>query len=270
MTKNRKIAIAFVIAIFVCLGFVIAYIFAELYTASDISETQLETTDAMKFKKEYEDLNGKTDESNNTYRSLSISENNPIVYATASTIVNMIDKDETFIVYFGYAKDAWSRSIIETLINSAQEKNISTIYYVDIENIRDIYTLNDNHEAVRTTEGTDGYYDLLNKLNSVLDNYGSLSYDTVVKKHTVSVDVPINEKRIFAPNIILIKNGEPKILATGISSLQTDGFMDLTTEMINDTKKQFESLYSGYFETTTTTTTSTTTTSSNVCTKDGC
>ena len=37
-----------------------------------------------------------------------------------------------------------------------------------------------------------------------------------------------------------IINGEADKLTTGISSLQTDGYMDLTEEMINETYNKFK------------------------------
>ena len=57
-------------------------------------------TDAEKFKREYENLNGEKNDSGKSYRELNISKNNPIIYSTADEIVDKIDNKETFAVYF--------------------------------------------------------------------------------------------------------------------------------------------------------------------------
>ena len=62
------------------------------------------STDAYKFKIEYESLNGEKSQSGKVYRSLDISKKNRIKYSTAEEIVEKIDKGETFVVYFGFSK----------------------------------------------------------------------------------------------------------------------------------------------------------------------
>ena len=43
--------------------------------------------DAIKFKEEYESLNGKTNSNGKEYRSISIDEDNPFVYITAEELI---------------------------------------------------------------------------------------------------------------------------------------------------------------------------------------
>ena len=52
--------------------------------------------------------------------------------------------------------------------------------------------------------------------------------------------ISAGEKRIFAPNVVSVVGGEAKELETGISDLQTDAFMMLTEEMINETYNKFK------------------------------
>ncbi len=185
-------------------------------------------TDAQMFKKEYESLNNEiNDKSNKEYRKVSISSKNPIIYSTEDEIVSKIENKETFVVYFGFAKCPWCRSVIETLIKVANDSGLDKIYYVDIESIRDIIELDENNNLITKTKGTDGYYKLLEKFNTVLKDY------TIKDKN--ENEIQTGEKRIYAPNIISIVDGEAKELATGISSLQTDAYMDLTDEMKNET-----------------------------------
>lgn len=195
------------------------------------------SNDAYKFKEEYESLNGTTNSNGKEVRTISISDDNPFIYATEDEIVEKINNKETFVVYFGFASCPWCRSVLETLISTAASTGIKKIYYVDVLNIRDKYEMKDG-SLVRTNNGTDGYNKLLTLLDSKLSEY------------TLNIDgktINTNEKRIYAPNIVGIINGEVNELETGISPLQTDGYMDLTDEMIKDTKEAFKKVLEPVF-----------------------
>ena len=247
MNKKRFIGIALIIAIFIGLAVTIIYIFTELKDETDIQLQKVENTDAKKFKTEYEELNDKENEQGEKYRVLSISENNPMVYAKASDIVSKMENKESFVVYFGFDSCPWCRLVVEELMNRSAAYSINTIYYVDIKNIRDVYTLNENHEAVRTTEGTEGYYSLLNKLKPVLDDYSPLTYTETKKvkgkKKEVKVTVEINEKRIYAPNIVVVKNGVPTALTTGIKESIEDPYKEITEEEKSYLTKELNKIF---------------------------
>ena len=68
--------------------------------------------DALKFKEEYEAINGVANSSGKEHRTLSISEDNPFVYVTGEEIVEKIENNETFYVYFGSPYCPWCRSVI--------------------------------------------------------------------------------------------------------------------------------------------------------------
>ena len=187
--------------------------------------------DNIKFKEEYEKLNGTKNDSGKTIRTIEIPENNPFIYKSAKDIVNMIDDEETFIVYFGFASCPWCRSVVPTLIQVAKDNNIDKIYYVDVKNIRDVLEVKDG-KVVTKTKGLTAYYDLLERLDSVLSDYSLKDED--------GEDIETNEKRIYAPNVVAIVNGKAKKLTTGISEDETDPYMELTDEILDDTYKQFE------------------------------
>jgi thiol-disulfide isomerase/thioredoxin len=257
MNKRKVLGIALIVAIFLGLVATVVYVFTELKEETDINIQQIENTDAKKFKSEYESLNDQEVKEGLKYRSVNIDENNPIKYATASDIVNKIDNKESFLVYFGFDSCPWCRSIIESMLESAKNNNISTIYYVDVKSIRDVYTLNEKHEAVRTTEGTEGYYNLLTRLDNVLEDYAPLTYKETKKvrgkKTEVTTSVEINEKRIYAPNIVLVKEGKALLLTTAISEELTDPYMELTDEIKKYSLDEFDNIFKE-METTTTTT----------------
>lgn len=264
MQKKKILGIALIVIIFITLFGTVLYIFNELKEENDIKIQNIDITDAKKFKSEYEELNGKEVKEGLNYRTVNIDESNPIKYITASDLVTKMDNGESFVVYFGFNSCPWCRSIIEPLIKSANKNSVSTIYYVDIKNIRDKYELDEDNKAIRTVEGTEGYYQLLNKFKNVLSDYQPLEYKTTKtvkgKKKTVTVKVDIDEKRIYAPNIVLVKNGKPIVLTTGVAEDLEDPYKELTEEEINYSISEFDKLFKNI---------TTTTTSGNVCTGEG-
>ena len=198
--------------------------------------------DALRFKSEYESLNG--DES---ARSISIDKKNPFIYKDASEIVSMIKNKETFIVYFGFAKCPWCRSVLPNLIKAAKDNNIKKIYYVDILSIRDAYAVDSEGNPYRVVNADTSYYELLNLLDNVLEDY-RVSMD--------GKDYNTGEKRIYAPNVVAIKDGVALSMTTGVSKLQTDSHMDLTDEINNDSYNKFVELFNEL--------------NNNTCTKEGC
>ena len=187
-----------------------------------------ELTDAQKFKEEYESINNKTIKKHKV-RKVTIKEDNPIVYKEAKDIVKMIDNKETFIVYFGFSDCPWCRSMIETLLKVADDYNIDKIYYVDIKNIKDEKELDKDGNIKTTKEGTTDYLELLNRLDNLLEEY--------------KVDeVSMNEKRIYAPNVVAITRGNPLEMTTGLSDDQKDPYQKITKEMQNTMYKKLECL----------------------------
>lgn len=233
----KKSAVAFIVCLFLVLAFGITYIFTELYSEDEAPQPTI--TDASKFKEEYEKVNGEV-QGEKTVRTLKIDENNPFIYATEDEIVNMIEEKKSFVVYFGFSTCPWCRSVLESMISSAKNNKIDKIYYVDVLNIRDKYELNDKKEAVKTVEGTKGYYRLLELLDSVLADYEPLTYET---KKGKTKKVKIDEKRIYAPNVVVVKNGNAVSLETGMVDALTDPYMELTDALKNSMKCKFDCLF---------------------------
>ena len=195
--------------------------------------------DSLKFKEEYEGFNGEKNDYFE-YRNLSITEKNPIIYSSAEEIVQKIENNETFIVYFGDPECPWCRSVIEQAINSANENGISKIYYVRIWNgfhneiLRDVYEL-DKESPVLKVKGTVSYYKLLKYFDKLLKDY------TLTNKDNKTIQV--NEKRIFAPSFIYVKDGNPLQLVDGISKKQESYNSTLTEEILSEEKELFDKFY---------------------------
>ena len=237
MNKQRK-TVFFIICLFLLVTLGIVYIFSELYAENDIPITTV--TDAYKFKNEYESVNDKDLDNGKKIRNLVIADTNPFVYKTPAEIVKMIDEKKTFVVYFGFNTCPWCRSVISSLIESAGEKEIKKVYYVDVKDIRDTYELNDKNEAVRTKEGTAEYYRLLEQLGTVLNDYSPLKYET---KKGKTKEVKIDEKRIYAPSVVVVKNGEAITMETGLVENLNDPYMELTDELKCEIKEVFNCMF---------------------------
>ncbi len=197
--------------------------------------------DALKFKEEYEKMNGKTNANGAEHRTVSISEDNPFVYSSAEEIIKMIDNKESFFVYFGDTLCPWCRSVIEKAIAVSKDYNVKKIYYVKIwdddhnEILRDVYQLNDDNEPVIKSEGTDGYKELLKKIENVLSDYNLTDSD--------GNKISTNEKRIYAPNFIFVKKGAADMLVEGISDKQKDSREELTDELLKDEEEIFNEFF---------------------------
>lgn len=195
---------------------------------------------ALKFKSDYESLNGKESKSGKIHRTVNIDKNNPFIEISPEELLKKIEKGETFYVYFGDKLCPWCRSVIEKAIEIANRKGIKKVYYVAIwddegnEVLRDKYELKDN-ELVKTIEGTKTYYKLLEHFGRVLSNY--------TLKDTDGNIIETGEKRIYAPNFIYVKNGVSVKLTEGISENQKDPREELTTKILEDEEELFDNFF---------------------------
>ena len=191
--------------------------------------------DSEKFKEEYESQNGKKSKSGKENRKVSIPEDNPFVYTTAEEISKKMDNKETFIVYFGFSTCPWCRSIIEELIKCAKDSKVDKIYYVDVLDIRDTKEIDEEGNIKTTKEGTKGYNELIDKMSNILSDYTTTNED--------EEEISLEEKRIYAPNVIAVVNGKATKLEEGISEELKDPYMELTEEMKKYTYNSFKCIF---------------------------
>lgn len=199
--------------------------------SKELKKDKVIDKDASNFKSEYESFNGKENDNGKKYRKLDIETENPFVYKKAEDIVKMMDNKESFVVYFGFAQCPWCRSIIESLIEVADDLELDKIYYVDVKDIRDVKEFKDG-KVVTSKEGSKGYYKLLEKLDDVLEDY------TI--QNDQDEEVSAEEKRLYAPSVVSVVNGEAKELETGIVDILTDPYMELTDEIEDKIEDRFQ------------------------------
>ena len=87
-------------------------------------------TDSEQFKEDYKSLN-KKDNGEENYINVKINKENPIVYTTPKEVIDKINNKDLFVVYFGNSKKNENRQIVESLLESAKEKEVDKIYYID-------------------------------------------------------------------------------------------------------------------------------------------
>lgn len=203
--------------------------------------------DALRFKQEYESLNGQTNASGKAYREIEIAEDNPFVYADCADIIRMMDEKKTFIVYFGANWCPWCRSVLPTFIRLAKANKIKNVYYIDVrpdndhdKEIRNVYAVNEQGEIYRSHEGTEAYNEFIKRAASVLADYERSDVPTLDGTQWAG------EKRVGAPNFVIISNGEAVKMITGVSIMQDDPYMELTQELLDDVADIFQKFFDEY------------------------
>lgn len=185
--------------------------------------------DATKFKSEYESLNEEG------YLELNIDKNNPIEYADYDKLLEIIENG-TGIIYLGFPECPWCRNALPVLFDVAKENNVELIYYMNILNERDSYLIEDGKLVYATDEdgnekkGTEGYFKLLDALEEHLSDYVILFEGE---------EYEVGEKRIYAPTVIFVRDGE--VLGLHVSTVESQ---ENPKEGL--TKKQYDELYSIY------------------------
>ena len=199
-------------------------------------------SEGLKFKKEYEALNGKMARYNKPHRELNIPEDNPFVKVTPAEVIKKLENKEDFYLYVGDPLCPWCRSTIEQAVKSAKENDIDTIYYIDFwddenkEILRDVYELVDG-EIKQTVKATKEYEKMLElcpekiglRNYTVEDNDGNL--------------VEVNTKRFFGPTYLHAKDGKFDKYTDARSELQKSPLEDLTKEILKDEAEKFDELF---------------------------
>lgn len=178
-------------------------------------------SDAYKFKTEYTELNNQVNDANNKeYLEVTLSNNNPFVYASEDDIKSLFDGG-TGVIYFGFPKCPWCRNLVPVLSEAATSLNYNKVYYYNILNIRSSFTYDADNKLVKT-DGTEFYYYLLDKLDSNLTEY--------VIKDKNNKEYDTKEKRLYAPTIVFINHGVVEAIHESTVDSQTDPYVPLTSD----------------------------------------
>ena len=230
MEKRNKIYLGIIL---VCTFLVIIICGLCIYGKNKSTNKQ---TDAMRFKEEYEAFNDRVLSDGKTpYLKLNIPQDNPFIYKSPKEILDVLTS-ETAIIYFGYAACPLARDTVEILLEAALEKNIKTIYYVDIQNIRDEYEANGTLFPTKTKNGSAAYQALV----SFFDEHLEVYYVEDSNNFAFSTGV----KRIASPTVAVVDHGEVKSIYAGKSEDELNFINGLNEEQKEIFKNKYIEMFS--------------------------
>ena len=184
---------------------------------------------ASKFKEEYESYNGKQTSSGKDYLKVEVPEENVIVYSSISEVLDII-KNKSGVIYFGFPTCPWCRNMVVPLLEAADSTSLDKIYYLNMYEERDTIKYVDG-EFITEKEASEGYYDLVNALSSILDDY--------IVKDSDGIEHNTSKKRIYVPLVVFIKDGEIVDYHANTVDSQVDPYIKLNDE-------EHDSLYNIY------------------------
>lgn len=212
MKKNVIIIISLIIVIAI-MSFVLVLM------KTDKNQNEF-SADEIKFKQEYESVNGVELAENYSLKNVEIVSDNNVSYVSDNEVLDLL-QNGTNVIYFGWADCNWCRSIVPTLIDVLKDNSIDTLYYYDFKSLRSAYEENSDDKKVSI------YKDILSiigeDINSVFDENSLRS----------------GEKKILAPTVVFIKDGK----YVGLHVKSVDSQIN-STDLL--TKKQIKELYEKY------------------------
>ena len=226
MNKKAKIVTGVVVAIILI---IMGYF---MFHKKDDEPSYTITNDSLKFKEEYESLNGKDNGNGKNYLSVDIKSYNPISYSNYEEIFDILDKG-TGVIYLGFPECPWCRNLVPVLVDSALEEKVSPIYYLNISGDRNTLSLTKKGKIKTEKEGTENYLKLVDILKDYLPVYDGLNDDSI--------------KRIYLPTVIFVKDGKVLGLEETLESYskRVDGNPYL--EMTDSEKEELSNIFKGYY-----------------------
>ena len=213
MKKNIIIGLSLIIIIS-------AMILVIISMKTDNNNTIIYTEDEIKFKNEYEKYNGMDSDDNSLLKSIEINSDNNVKYINNSELLSVLTEG-TNIIYFGWADNNWCRTVVPILTQLIRYNNIETLYYYDFKSLKDGY-LNNDEESVNL------YNEILNIIGNDINTY----YDDT------------DSKKIQAPTVVFIKNGE----YIGLHSMTVDTQENPSDELNSEEISQLKQKYQNYID----------------------
>ena len=229
MNKDQKVLVLIIVLLVVVAGAFGVY----AYKHKGEKKCKTEETDAVKFKREYEEYNDKKYDNGKDYFTVSLTNKNLFKYISEEDAVKFLNEG-TGVIYFGFPQCPWCRSLVPYLEEIGEQYGLDQIYYLNIREIRDSYKVEEK-KAVVDNKGTDSYYELLKALDEYLEKY--YITDEKGKKYDTGV------KRLYAPTTVAVKKG--KIVGFNEGTVDTqEKFVALTETEIKELKDKLSTIIS--------------------------
>lgn len=180
------------------------------------------------FISEYEGLNGVVSEGRE-YMDVSIPGDHRFLSATEEQVRELLD-DGDGAIHFGFPECPWCRNAVSPLTEAAAAVNLDQIHYVNVSDIRDQQSVDDDGEVVTEEDGTDYYEFLLDELGNHAPEYPGMEGS--------------GERRILVPLVAAVVDGEIVSSHLGTVESQTDPSIPLDDEQ----RQELIDIYSAMFE----------------------
>lgn len=167
------------------------------------------------FVNEYEELNGETNSSGTDYMEVDIPDDHRFVNASEEQIRELFE-DGDGAIYFGFPQCPWCRNAVTVMDEAAKAVSLDEILYLNVFDIRDQKSLDDNGEIVVEEEGTDFYQYLLEEIGDYAPEYEGLEDPT--------------HRRIYVPLVVIVVDGEVVGSHLGTVESQEDPYAGLSEE----------------------------------------
>lgn len=213
--KKRVIIIISVILI-------VLVMVAVLFSMKKDEVTVTYTEDEIKFKDEYEKVNGMELSSDYVLKNITIPNDNNVVYLSDDNIVEKLTKG-TNVIYFGWADCNWCRTALPVLLDTLKENNIDTLYYYDFKSLRNAYENGDEEKSKI-------YENIINIVGNDIETY--FDEDSARK----------DMKKMLAPTVVFIKNGAYIGLHFKTVDSQVNSTDELNKEQVLELKHSYQSL----------------------------
>ena len=212
--KKKYILIGIIIVILLIIGIII-------FTQKNIG-LFVEIGDETKFRDEYEVLNNQKTSDNKYYPKVELSSNN-VKYLTIEETIDIL-KNGSGVIYIGYAECLYCRSAIQVLVDTAKDEELEHIYYLDISSLWDLKEIEDNN-IVTKVEAHEKY-------NTLLEELGDELLEPYILTNNVGEKIDTNEKRVVAPSVLFVVDGEIVSYNLGTLFSQDDPYQVLNDDQV--------------------------------------
>ena len=189
-----------------------------------------------KFYDEYTAYNGKKNSNDKDYPLVNIDKKNLYYYISDEELKELLNNG-TGVLYLGFPTCPWCRNMVPVLNEAGNEYGINKINYYNIKDIRSSFAFDDNNKLIKT-DGNEIYSFLLEKLDKFLEDY------SVTDNNGKAIKT--GEKRVYAPTVVFIKEGEVKRVIEGTVDSQKDPYIlldeDQRKELLNKYLEGFNTL----------------------------
>jgi len=190
--------------------------------------------DALRFKEDYAELNGKENSKGLKYPTVELKDDNPFRYINEEEAVKVLENG-TGIIYFGFNSCPWCRNLVPNIVEAAKEADSKEIYYLDVMDIRSTLSY-ENKKVTTTREGSESYYKLLELLDDYLEKF--YVTDAKGKKYDTG------EKRLYAPTLVAVVDGKIVGFHEGTLKEHTNGYDALDEDQVKELRKILVDLFS--------------------------